>query len=178
MKNRLLIVLLVALLYAGLYRAPGNAGEGQIWEPCSVYVYSNAGRYMACPTGDVDRLDAAGLTISVIAKDLVGFPIPGILPSDIWVEGCNSSSLAFCGLASMALNADAATDAEGRTTISGRFPAGGCDSLGVRVVVLGVYARNANANAATTNQRTVLTRFAIRLSLYYRIPYDFRLIPT
>jgi hypothetical protein len=143
MNNRLLTVLLVAFLFAGLYRGPDNADGQPIYEPCSLYVYSNADRYFACPGGDGDRLDAAGLTITLVAKHGTGDPIPGILPSDMWLEPCNSSSANICW-GTMGSNADSTTNAQGRTTFTRPISAGGCDSTGIRVAVLGVYAKNAN----------------------------------
>jgi hypothetical protein len=94
---------------------------------------------LACPKGDVPvNLAALGLTISVTVKDNSGgggAPIAGVPAGDIWVKGCNDA-LVLCG-GSGALNAAAATDALGQTTITGDMAAGGCDT-GLNVVVQGV----------------------------------------
>jgi len=110
-------------------------GGGQIIDHCNMTATSPAGVLFACPQGDGDRLDARGLTITVTVRDNVNQPIPGILPEDIWLIGCNEL-LALCG-GSGAINASGPTDANGQTTIGEAFWAGGCDLGGVRVVVQG-----------------------------------------
>jgi hypothetical protein len=91
---------------------------------------------LACPKGDVPvGLAALGLTVSVTVKDGANLPIPGIPAADVWMKGCNDA-LVLCG-GSATINAAAATDALGMTTITGDMAAGGCDT-GLNVVVQGV----------------------------------------
>ncbi len=90
-----------------------------------------------CPSGDGDRLDSQGATITVVARDCLARPMPGIPAEDFWLMGCNNPGLVLCG-GSLSINADSPTDAEGRTTISGQLAAGGCDSTGIWVIVQGV----------------------------------------
>jgi hypothetical protein len=67
-------------------------------------------------------------------RDCIGLPVAGVPATDIWLIGCNDL-LVLCG-GSGAINASGPTDANGQTTITDTFAAGGCDS-GVRVVVQG-----------------------------------------
>jgi hypothetical protein len=110
--------------------------HGDIWDACSSYATVAGGCYVVCPQGDGPRLDVAGTVIYVVVKDNSGQPIPGILPGNIWLIGCSGAlNLCFGG---DAIQADSATNAEGKTTISGRLASSGCDPMGVVVVVLGV----------------------------------------
>jgi hypothetical protein len=143
LKNRLWIIVVMMAAIVCLHGAQAEDGVTGIPEPCSLFVYANSGCYMVCPQGDADRLDANGITISIVVKNINGETIPGIPAADIWLFGCNDPSLVLCG-GGGAINADSATNAEGRTTISGQLAAGGCDSVGVRVIIQGVVAENAN----------------------------------
>lgn len=92
--------------------------------------------HFACPKGDVvNGLGVLGLTISVTVKDNANLAIVGMPASDIWAKGCNDA-LVLCG-GSATINASAATDALGQTTITGDMAAGGCD-VGLNVVIQGV----------------------------------------
>jgi hypothetical protein len=82
-------------------------------------------------------------TISVTVKDATGAAVPGIPAADFWLVGC-ADNLALCG-GSGSINASAATDANGQTTIVGSLAAGGQDS-GVSVVVQGVILADVNNN--------------------------------
>ena len=93
---------------------------------------SASGMLFTCPQGDGDRLDTSGLTVSVTIHPLVD-PMSDVSPDYIWLESCNGS-LAGCGDGNK-IYASAPTDANGHTTITGRFAAGGCDNGGVRVSV-------------------------------------------
>jgi hypothetical protein len=104
-------------------------------EPCSSTASSAGGCYMVCPAGDGDVLSTIGATISIVVNDNSGSPIPGIPAADIWLVGCGDA-LILCG-GGGAINADSATNSSGATTISGALAAGGCDSVGVMVVVQG-----------------------------------------
>jgi hypothetical protein len=114
-----------------------------IVEACSSSASSAGGCFFTCPAGDADRLDASGATISVVVKDNTGTPIQGILAADFWFIGCSDPGLVLCG-GGGSMNADSATNANGETTMSGQLAAGGCDSVGVHVVVQGVVIEDVN----------------------------------
>ena len=111
--------------------------------PCSSTASSAGGCFFTCPAGDGDRLDASGATISVVVKDNTGAPIPGILANDFWLMGCSDPGMVLCG-GGGSMNADSATNSNGETTLSGQLAAGGCDSVGVHVVVQGVVLEDVN----------------------------------
>jgi hypothetical protein len=115
-----------------------------IVDACSSSASSIGGCLLICPQGDGDRLDATGATISVVVKDQAGAPIPGIPLADFWLMGCNDPGVVLCG-GGGSINANAATDANGETEIPGAWAAGGCDSIGVLVVVQGVVLEDVNA---------------------------------
>jgi hypothetical protein len=68
--------------------------------------------------------------------DNVSAPVVGVPAADIWLTECNLNGLVLCG-GSGGINAAAATDLNGQTTITGDIAGGGCDT-GVRVVVQGI----------------------------------------
>jgi hypothetical protein len=109
-------------------------------ELCTDVTSSSAGAncWLVCPMGDGDRLDEVGATISVRVTTLGTTPVPGIPASDIWLEGCGLQ-LVLCG-GSGAIDADSATNADGRTTLSGTLAASGCAPSGLVILVQGVLA--------------------------------------
>jgi hypothetical protein len=145
-KNRLGIVTVILAVVVCLQGAPmDNGAKAGIDCICLSYVSTAGGCYMACPQGDADRLDANGATITVTVLDCGEIGIPGIPATDIWLMGCHSPGLVLCG-GGDAINADSATNANGKTTISGWLSAGGCDSIGVYVLVQGVVIEDATCN--------------------------------
>jgi hypothetical protein len=100
--------------------------------------------WLVCPLGDGDRLDENGATITIVVKDGVGTPVPGIPAADVWLVGC-SDGLVLCG-GGNGIVADSATNVDGRTTMSGAMSAGGCDLLGVSVSVQGVTVTDSLCN--------------------------------
>jgi hypothetical protein len=123
----------LSLCVLAAVRLPANA---LIPDPCQSTVSSASGVLLACPRGDGPTLADGGLTVSLAVRDAIGFPVPGIPATDIWLIGCNNL-LALCG-GSGAINASGPTDASGQTTVTDAFAAGGCDLGGVRVVVQGI----------------------------------------
>ena len=85
------------------------------------------------------RLDNLGARITVTVRDHVSRGVPNILPSDIWLMG-PTDALCLCGGAA-SIDADSITNANGQTTISAAFRAGGYDA-GIAVVVMSVVLRN------------------------------------
>lgn len=128
------IVLGCALVVAAFVSDSGvNAGVG---DPCNMFATSASGVLFACPQGDGDTLASGGLTITVTVLDNISEPIPNVPAADIWIIGCTESNLVLCG-GSGAISASGPTDANGVTTITTDFAAGGCDLGGIRVVVQG-----------------------------------------
>jgi hypothetical protein len=144
-KFVVLSLIAVALLCWQILPTTVDTVNSGIVEPCSSSASSAGGCVLVCPQGDGDRLDALGATISVVVKDQAGAPIPGIPGADFWLMGCNDPGLVLCG-GGGSINADAATDINGETTIVNDFAAGGCDSVGVVVVVQGVVIEDINNN--------------------------------
>ncbi|MFH1754819.1 MAG: Ig-like domain-containing protein [Candidatus Latescibacterota bacterium] len=115
-----------------------NSASSGIVSPCSSETYfCGAGDrcWFICPQGDGNTLASGGNTICVHVEDQFGNPIAGILATDFWLVGC--TDLYLCAGAG-SIGADSATNANGNTTISGTMFAGGCDLVGVHVVVQGV----------------------------------------
>jgi len=134
------VVVLIAVFLGTMQAPPPVSGVGP-GTACSTVAWVEAGPYWAtaCPQGDGEAFADVGARITVVVKDLIGTPIPGIPAADFWVIGC-SDALVLCG-GSGAIDADSATNAEGKTTISGDLAAGGCDT-GVIVVVQGIVLRD------------------------------------
>lgn len=84
-----------------------------------------------CPAGDFEliRNGCTGVGTQYIwieaRDDCDGDPIPGIPPTDSWLNSCNSSMQLW--LCAEPLTADSATGANGRTTFTGVIRAGGCN---------------------------------------------------
>mgnify|MGYP003571949765 FL=1 len=148
-KGKFVVLSLIAaaLLCWQILPTTVDSVNSGIVEPCSSSATSAGGCVLICPQGDGARLDATGATISVTVKDNGGNPIPGVPAADFWLESCSSPGIILCG-GSGTINADAATDANGETTISGNLGAGGCDSIGVVVVVQGVVLQDVNNSCA------------------------------
>jgi hypothetical protein len=144
LKGKFIVLSLAAAALLCLQVAGSvNTVNSGIVHPCSstasspgTYPADPADVHFACPKGDVPiGLGALGLTISVTVKDNTGAPIVGLPAADVWAKGCNDMLL-LCG-GSGAINASAATDGSGMTTITGDMAVGGCDT-GLNVVVQGV----------------------------------------
>jgi hypothetical protein len=121
-----------------------TSSSSGVVEPCSSSASSIGGCFFVCPRGDGPRLDElttgqppvpAPAEITVVAKDLSGAPIGGILPADIWTIGC-SDGIVLCG-GGGGINADSVTNDSGQTTISGDMAGSGCDLTGMVVVIQG-----------------------------------------
>lgn len=105
---------------------------------CNSTVSGSGCCYVVCPQGDGTRFDdpsKCDAIVSVTVRDAVGHPVSSIPADDFWVIGCNYQ-LVLCG-GGHAIDADSATNGDGKTTISGATAAGGCD-VGLSVVVYGV----------------------------------------
>jgi hypothetical protein len=139
-KRRIAVALCITGLLcveSGLWRVGSRVSAGI---PGDSTIAVSAGGCMAvCPGGDgqnLSDLPTGDATIFIRVKDVTGAPIPGVPAVDFWLAGCNDDLFLVGG--QYAINADSATGADGRTTISGTIAAGGCDSVGVLVLVQGV----------------------------------------
>ena len=135
-----LTLIAAALLCWQIMPASVNTANSGIVDPCSSTAVGAGCCYMVCPQGDGTRLDdipECNAIISLVARDNLGIPLVGILAQDIWLDGC--TDLCLCG-GSGNIDADSNTAVvpPGFTTISGDMQAGGCDLLGLVVVVQGV----------------------------------------
>lgn len=127
--SRNVVLLLVSLAVSVL---PFTYAFGDFVE-CSMTASSPEGVLFVCPQGDGDRLDTKGLTVTVTVNYPGAVPLPDVSTDYIWLEAC-SGLLAACGDGAK-IHASAPTNANGQTTITGRFAAGGCDNTGVQVFV-------------------------------------------
>ena len=90
-----------------------------------------------CPDGDGQTLADFGAYIDITARNGAGNPCAFIPFQDVWLISCDSpDELILCGN-SLSSNADANTDINGQTTLSGTIAAGGHCS-GVQVVIQGI----------------------------------------
>ena len=115
------------------------AAFGGIVDPCESTISSSAGPntcVLVCPAGDGDQLQDKGATISITVNDDTATGIEGILATDFYVIDCDPvNDMVLCG-GSASSNANAATDANGDTQMTGDIAAGGC-ATGLAVVVQG-----------------------------------------
>ena len=115
------------------------AAFGGIVDPCESTATTAAGPntcVLICPAGDGDQLIDKGAAIDVTVNDDTGTGIEGILATDFYLVDCDPSrAMVLCG-GSASSNANAATDANGDTQMTGDIAAGGC-AQGLSVVVQG-----------------------------------------
>lgn len=130
-----LAALLFCWQFMPVYVDTANSG---IVDPCSSYVlFVEPGSrcWFICPQGDGQTLAQNGNAIWIQISDATGAPIEGILATDFWLVGC--TDLCLCA-GSGSIDADSATGANGMTTMSSSMTAGGCELVGVHVVVQGI----------------------------------------
>jgi hypothetical protein len=132
LKGKFAVLSLAAAALLCLQVAGVNTVNSGVVDPCNSTASSASGNTFACPASDGDPLSLNGLTISVHIEDNTMTPVVGIPASDFWLIGCNNL-LVLCG-GSGSIDATAATDLSGNTTIAADIAAGGCDT-GVQVVV-------------------------------------------
>jgi len=129
----------VVLFAASLLLVAGIATAGII-DPCGapvVYTGATPECYFACPQGDTDSFLASGFSFSFTILDLLAAPIQYIPGTDFWMIDCDpAADLALCA-GSASSNADSATNAAGKTTMSlTTLAVGGC-ATGLSPVVQG-----------------------------------------
>jgi hypothetical protein len=119
----------VVLFAASLLLVAGIATAGII-NPCNspvVYTGATPGCYFACPQGDTDSFMAQGFSFAFTINDLLGLPIANIPAADFWLIDCDPAKNLLLCAGSASSNADSATNALGKTTMSiGSLRVGGC----------------------------------------------------
>jgi len=141
LKGKFAVLSLVAAALLCWQVAGVSTVNSGIVDPCNSTASSAGGVHFVCPQGDGDALGAAAISVTI--RDNTNAPVVGIPAADFWLIGCNDLII-LCGGAG-SINADAATDANGQTTISGDIAGSGCDS-GVRVVCQGIVLGNGACN--------------------------------
>jgi hypothetical protein len=139
-KGKFVVLSVLAALMLCWQFLPMNTSTATsgIVDPCSSYAwFCQAGSrcWFICPQGDAQSLAAGGNEICVCIEDVNGDPIPNILATDFWLIGC--TDIYLCAGAG-SIDADSATGANGCTSISDTWFAGGCELVGVHVVCQGV----------------------------------------
>jgi hypothetical protein len=106
--------------------------------------------YFACPQGDTGGIASAGFWFEFTIRDFTGNPVAHIPEHDFWLIDCDPSrNLTLCG-GSASSNADSATNALGKTTMSvTTLAVGGC-ATGLSPVVQGVVLREPSPLPCTT----------------------------
>lgn len=132
MFNRRLLSLFVA---AGLIL--GLSGVAMAGIPDAGYssVLGGAGTLMIAPNGQGETLAQFTQTIDVNVRDGNDLPIANFPAQDVWLDDAGSGDINLCQGGSVA---DADTDANGDTTISGTASGGGWTTNGMSVYVSGV----------------------------------------
>lgn len=159
LKGKLVFLSLIAaaLLCWQVMPASVDTVNSGIVDPCSSSASIVGGPYcwIVCPQGDGPPLNAllpgpltGDATITVTVKDQTGTPIAGIPANDFWLVGCEGY-IVLCGGAG-SIDATAATDALGQTTINGSMAAGNLDAGQcedeIQVVVQGTPLQDVNNN--------------------------------
>jgi hypothetical protein len=132
----LTLVVAAAVMSWQMMPANVNTAQSGIVDACSSSATTGAGPYcwLSDPVGGGESLLDLGATITVIARDNTGAPIPNIPTADVWVTGC-ADGVVLCG-GSSSINADSVTNANGQTTLTNAHRGGGYDT-GVNVVIQG-----------------------------------------
>lgn len=138
-KSRYTLSVLIVLgltVSIGMFTARVDHAATGIPDPCSsTSQIPGPAQLLICPDGDGETLAEVGAIIEIRIVDPAGYPISGIPGADFWLDACYDGLVLCYG--SQSSSADLATDADGRTTISGTIAAGGC-SDGLVVWVQGI----------------------------------------
>lgn len=138
-RSRKLLDALVAgaiVTIAGIHPATaGHIGS------CESSATSAGGVLLTCPAGDGPTLADIGATITVFVRDIVSDPVPNIPAGDFWVQGFAPFNYRLYCTGSGSSNADAPTDMNGYTTISGPVATGGYIAGDVYVIAQGMVIR-------------------------------------
>ena len=122
------------ILVASCIAVTGRISYADIPDPGMCSATSAGGAFYICPQGDGETLAQAGATITVTVLDANGLPCVDYPKENIWVSSIVLGDLELCPDANMA---DADTDANGVTTISGTIVGGGYTQNGLYVYIGG-----------------------------------------
>jgi hypothetical protein len=106
------------------------------WCGSNAWIDVPSAHILVCPQGDGQTLAEVGATINVQVISDQCSPGPGMPPEDIFLVGCDEQWTTLCPPVYLAIDADAPTDENGMTTISGAIRAGG-SGTGLWVIVAG-----------------------------------------
>ena len=130
-------VCLACAVLSLLRAAPVARAAVCLIDPCCSSASSAGGVLLVCPAGDGPTLSSIGATVSItVLTCYCGEPLPGIPAEDFWIQQ-SSGPQPLCGY-HLSSNADAASDANGQTTISGSIAAGGYFPDDLHVVAQGM----------------------------------------
>lgn len=127
--------LLSLALAAGLVLALAGMAAAGVPDPGQSEVSTAGGSVTITPAGSGQTLLQRGCDVSLTVRDVNGLPIPNYPAQDIWLDDAATGDINLCQGGSAA---DADTDANGATTISGALAGGGYTQAGMSVFVSGV----------------------------------------
>lgn len=142
-KTRWIGIAISVLTTATFLHATNVAAQTDPLYPCcQVQVNSNGGTIMACPQGDGFTLADRGATVQITVLDpITGQPVQGVPADEFWLIDCDPLHTLTLAGGSLSSNADAATDQNGFTSISGAIAAGGYVD-GLALVVQGCVVKD------------------------------------
>jgi hypothetical protein len=135
------LLLIAGVAFAGIINPCGSPAIPHLTgTPC----------YFACPQGDTGTLISAGIWIEFTINNTTGQPIPFISGVDFWLIDCDPlKDMTLCA-GSASSNADSATNALGKTTMSlTTLAVGGCVT-GLSPVVQGIVLQTPGTQPCTT----------------------------
>jgi hypothetical protein len=135
---RFVLLLLLALALRSTLADSAAADTTGI--PCEYFSCWTEGTptvVLASPAGSAPTVAEQGLVIHLEILDCTLTPIANFPFQDIWLGDTGTGELSYCPGGTIA---DANTDAEGRTTITGHLSAGGHTETGTCVWVAGILA--------------------------------------
>ncbi|HKI83975.1 MAG TPA: hypothetical protein VKA63_06540 [Candidatus Krumholzibacteria bacterium] len=123
------------VLTAGLILGLAGLAMAGVPDPGASVVYTTGGDATLTPGGLAQSLASYGVSVTVTVRDGNGLPIPAFPAQDIWLDDDGSADINLCQSGS---TADAQTDGDGFTTISGILSGGGNTQGGLSAYVSGV----------------------------------------
>lgn len=113
---------------------------------------------LSCPGGDAPSFLDQGWWIKLWIRDINGIGISGIPATDFWLVDCDpSGDVVLCG-GRASSNADSATNADGRTTMSLTGLLGGGCADGMQVLAQGVAIEDSLTNCTSVVCRPISLR--------------------
>jgi hypothetical protein len=131
------------VLTAGLILGLAGLAMAGVPDPGASVVYTSGGEATLTPGGLAQSLATYGVSVTITVRDGNGLPIPAFPAQDIWLDDKGDASINLCQSGS---TADAATDGDGHTTLSGVMAGGGWTQSGCAVYVSGVAITGGDGN--------------------------------